>query len=192
MRRGCYTSLPSALGWPVFSSGLRSEIRSRSHLRAANLGVSSGETLRAFGSVIALPQGGGQDCGFFDPQLGTSAASRGFNFGGDASCQFTASTDRANGGDPRVSALGDNGGTTQTRAPQPGSPLLDSIPTTNCTPAASADQRGVSRPQGAGCDVGAVEVRSAAATAAPGSDTSGIPPLALPATPVLARPTSTG
>jgi len=59
----------------------------------------------------------------------------------------------------------DNGGTTQTRLPQPGSPLIDAIPNASCqTGGASGittDQRGLPRP-GAGspaCDIGAVEVQ---------------------------------
>jgi hypothetical protein len=36
-----------------------------------------------------------------------------------------------------------------------GSPVLDAIPAEQC--ALPTDQRGVARPQGAGCDIGAVE-----------------------------------
>ncbi|HEX8105854.1 MAG TPA: choice-of-anchor Q domain-containing protein [Solirubrobacteraceae bacterium] len=57
--------------------------------------------------------------------------------------------------DPLLGALADNGGPTPTRLPQPGSPLLDAATADRCPP---ADQRGVTRPQGTACDVGAVEV----------------------------------
>lgn len=54
--------------------------------------------------------------------------------------------------------LQDNGGPTRTMLPGPVSAAIDAIPRQDCD--ATADQRGVPRPQGAGCDVGAVEVVS--------------------------------
>ena len=56
--------------------------------------------------------------------------------------------------DPRLHALADNGGPTQTMALGSGSGALDAAVEANCP---DADQRGVSRPQGAGCDIGAYE-----------------------------------
>jgi hypothetical protein len=47
-----------------------------------------------------------------------------------------------------------NHGETQTHALLPGSPAIDGAHAIDCTP---VDQRGVLRPQGAGCDIGAVE-----------------------------------
>jgi hypothetical protein len=42
------------------------------------------------------------------------------------------------------------------------SPLLDAVPAASCqadgASAVTTDQRGVTRPQGTGCDIGAVEV----------------------------------
>jgi hypothetical protein len=55
--------------------------------------------------------------------------------------------------DPQLGVLTDNGGPTQTMAPAPGSPAVNGGDTT-CLP---ADQRGVSRPRGANCDLGAYE-----------------------------------
>lgn len=57
--------------------------------------------------------------------------------------------------DPQLALLADNGGRTETRALLPSSPAVDAIPGGSC--AVSVDQRGVSRPQGLGCDVGAYE-----------------------------------
>jgi hypothetical protein len=51
--------------------------------------------------------------------------------------------------------LQDNGGATLTHALVPGSPALDAAPVDANCPA--TDQRGVTRPQGAACDIGAVE-----------------------------------
>ncbi len=57
--------------------------------------------------------------------------------------------------DPRVSTLADNGGPTWTIALLPGSPALNAGNTFTCLP---TDQRGVPRPQGSACDIGAYEV----------------------------------
>jgi CSLREA domain-containing protein len=57
--------------------------------------------------------------------------------------------------DPQLELLADNGGGTKTRALLPSSSAIDAIPTGSCT--ASVDQRGVTRPQGSGCDIGAYE-----------------------------------
>lgn len=51
--------------------------------------------------------------------------------------------------------LATNGGSTQTLALLTGSPATDAVPAVNCP---ATDQRGVSRPQGTGCDIGAFEV----------------------------------
>ncbi len=57
--------------------------------------------------------------------------------------------------DPLLGPLQDNGGPSRTMALLPGSPAIDTGFTSQCTP---KDQRGVTRPQGSGCDVGAFEV----------------------------------
>ena len=87
--------------------------------------------------------------------------SEGYNFSDDDSCDFTDPTDNvADGNDPLLGALANNGGPTQTMLPQPGSPLIDAIqPISECQ--VDVDQRGVSRPQIKGCDTGAVEVLGA-------------------------------
>ena len=64
--------------------------------------------------------------------------------------------------------LQDNGGPTPTHALLPGSPAIGAIPTADCTwdddgdPLTSegpllTDQRGIARPQGSACDIGAFE-----------------------------------
>ncbi|TXK29740.1 hypothetical protein FVQ98_07575 [Ottowia sp. GY511] len=58
------------------------------------------------------------------------------------------------GADPLLGALASNGGTTQTQLPGAGSPALNAVA---CTGVA-LDQRGIARPQGVLCDIGAVEV----------------------------------
>jgi len=59
-------------------------------------------------------------------------------------------------GDPLLGDLQDNGGKTETHALLEGSPAIDAIPPESCV--VTQDQRGVSRPQGAGCDIGAFEI----------------------------------
>jgi hypothetical protein len=57
--------------------------------------------------------------------------------------------------DPLLGALADNGGPTQTRALSSGSPAIDAGNNSACP---AADQRGILRPQGGGCDIGAYEL----------------------------------
>ena len=117
--------------------------------------ISAIDTLTSFGSVVALPQGGGTNCASVN-----ATTSNGFNFSDSSACGFTGTGDRENAGDPALGALADNGGPTQTRLPQAGSPLIDAIPTSSCGFAGvTADQRGLLRPAFAGCDIGAVEIQ---------------------------------
>jgi hypothetical protein len=124
----------------------------------------SAPNVTSFGSVVALPRGGSANCDL----NGTTTTSNGYNFSDDASCGFTAATDKQNAGDPGLGPLANNGGPTQTRLPQTGSPLIDAIPIGSCqadrASGITTDQRGVSRPQGPGCDIGAVEVQQTVPT----------------------------
>ncbi len=61
-------------------------------------------------------------------------------------------------GDPRLGPLSENGGPTESIALRPGSAALEAIPAGDSSCAQSTDQRGVQRPVGRGCDVGAFEV----------------------------------
>jgi predicted outer membrane repeat protein len=58
--------------------------------------------------------------------------------------------------DPLLAPLASNGGFSQTHLPQAGSPAIDAA---SCVPVLAADQRGVVRPQGPACDLGAVEIQ---------------------------------
>ncbi|MDW5598093.1 choice-of-anchor Q domain-containing protein, partial [Conexibacter stalactiti] len=84
------------------------------------------------------------------------------------------------GEDPLLGPLALNGpGGTETLAPGAGSPALDAAPLSGdgaCPPPAT-DQRGVARPQGAACDLGAFEARAASPRLDPGiADFGGISP----------------
>jgi fibronectin-binding autotransporter adhesin len=125
---------------------------------AASVGPTS---LTSFGSVVALPLGGGTDC------HGTTITSHGSNWDDDGTCGFGAGPgDHSNAGDPMLGALANNDAGTLTRLPLTGSGLIDAIPVASCqadgASGITTDQRGVTRPQGAGCDIGAVEVQVAA------------------------------
>jgi hypothetical protein len=90
---------------------------------------------------------------------GTSGiSSSGFNIESAANCGFTQTGDLQKT-DPgfTASSYQNHGGNTQTFVPDAKSPAVDAIPigTSNC---GGSDQRDVSRPQGTGCDIGAVEV----------------------------------
>ena len=152
------TSASQSSGKPV----PRPKVHAQFPTTDANIFTSEGETFRAFGTVIANPilvnlASTAVNCAI------DAGASQGYNYATDTSCDFTASTDhQATTNDPKLGALGANGGPTQTMLPLTGSPLIDGIPDPagGCPafPTITTDQRGVTRPQGPGCDIGAVEV----------------------------------
>jgi hypothetical protein len=78
---------------------------------------------------------------------------QGNNLSSDNSCHFTA-PGSLNNTDPRLGPLDDYGGPTPTMALLGGSPAIDAGLAANCV---ATDQRGVARPFGAGCDIGAFE-----------------------------------
>jgi hypothetical protein len=78
---------------------------------------------------------------------------------GDSSCP--ASFLSAN---PDLGPLQDNGGAAETIAPQAGSPVINAVPASGAGCPAT-DERGVGRPVGAGCDIGAYEVAPPVLTA---------------------------
>ncbi|HEY6042160.1 MAG TPA: choice-of-anchor Q domain-containing protein, partial [Anaerolineae bacterium] len=71
------------------------------------------------------------------------------------SCGFGSVSGSMSNTDPKLAPLGHYGGPTKTMALLKGSPAIDAV-LTGCPPP-SVDQRGVSRPQGAHCDIGAFE-----------------------------------
>jgi hypothetical protein len=147
---------------------------------AANIGV--GDQFTTFGSIIGParigPVGGqvqptGSNCHV------STAVSSGYNFVSDHSCALDGPGDVVDAPAPMLDPLGENGGIGESRVPAMGSPVLDQIPAELCSftpfgyslegeqhlarfaidPLArvAADQRSIARPQGANCDVGAVE-----------------------------------
>ncbi|MGB8474832.1 MAG: MBG domain-containing protein [Candidatus Acidiferrum sp.] len=123
-------------------------------------GISNGGTLTAKNSIVANNPSGGNCAG--------TIISQGYNLSDDATCaaSFTHTGDLNStpaGLDPI--GLKTNGGSTQTIALLSTSPAVDAIPLSPinyCTDASgnavTTDQRGVTRPQGAACDIGAFEL----------------------------------
>jgi len=103
------------------------------------------------GSIIATSTPG-PNCSGAAPH-----ESAGYNLDTGVSCAFAKPTDLT-AASPQLGPLAANGGPTPTRAPAAGSPAIDHGGT-RATGCPAGDQRGVSRPQGPACDIGAVEVR---------------------------------
>ncbi len=98
-------------------------------------------TLTISNSVIA--HSGGGNC-----HLSIPLSVDDTNWFDDTSCNGTDS------GDPLLGSLADNGGPTLTMLPQVGSGLIDAGNDATCE---ETDQRGIPRPEGVTCDIGAVE-----------------------------------
>jgi hypothetical protein len=84
----------------------------------------------------------------------------GYNLEDDAAatCGFSSGNHDLVGSNPDLGTLAGNGGPTQTLALLSGSPAIDVIPATSpLCQSPAADQRGVPRPMGAKCDIGAYE-----------------------------------
>ncbi|MEZ4520854.1 MAG: right-handed parallel beta-helix repeat-containing protein [Thermomicrobiales bacterium] len=100
--------------------------------------------------TIVADQNSGADCD-------GSMTSDDYNLDSDGTCNLTALHDITNG-DPELGPLVDNGGETLTHMPAQSSVAVDS----GGFSCPSVDQRGKPRPAGAGCDIGAVELQTAA------------------------------
>ena len=83
--------------------------------------------------------------------------------GGSNAWSFNLGTDLGGNldADPKLGPLQDDGGTTETMLPGAGSSAIDHGDAATCSaaPVSGEDQRGVARPQGGECDIGAVESR---------------------------------
>lgn len=90
---------------------------------------------------------------------GTGTLNAQYSLSSDSTCSFVGSNNITNTGNPNIGPLANNGGTTQTHALLAGSPAID---TADPGSFPSTDQRGVTRPQGAGPDIGAYEFTAAA------------------------------
>jgi CSLREA domain-containing protein len=120
---------------------------------AGGIQQGSGGTIKLKNSLVATNHGVATNCG-------GSLTSQGHNLIGNADgCTVTgAAGDQIGSGaspiDPHVGPLQDNGGATFTHALLFDSPAIDGASPASC---ANTDQRGITRPQGTGCDIGAYE-----------------------------------
>jgi CSLREA domain-containing protein len=108
----------------------------------ASIAQSSGNTLSIGNSIVAYPAGSA-NCAGTITNLGNNIRS-----GSAGTCNTFLNAD------PLLGPLQDNGGPTETSAPAVGSPAIGGANGATC---ASTDQRGVARPVGGACDIGAVE-----------------------------------
>jgi hypothetical protein len=137
-------------------------------------GISGGGVSLASGSLtLGDTVVAGNTGGLFGPDADAPITSLGHNLVGmiDGSSGWIVSDKTGGTGgntsspgplDPRLLPLGNNGGTTQTRLPLPGSQALDAGDDTICNQTGPGtvnklDQRGVTRPIGSHCDIGATE-----------------------------------
>jgi hypothetical protein len=114
-------------------------------------------SILAFNNEEAIPS----NCATSGSGTITSLPGFGYNIESGTDCGFTTTGDRQ-GTNPDFSseAPQNNGGNTDTLGLEPASPAIDAIPAENPFCAGHTDQRGLARPQGAGCDIGAVEFGS--------------------------------
>jgi hypothetical protein len=97
------------------------------------------------------------------PNCSGAVSSDGHNLlGSDSLCSGFTGTGDLTKQDPLLGPLGDNGGPTFTMALGTGSPAIDGGDDVVCEapPVKGIDQRGIVRPQGTHCDIGAFEAES--------------------------------
>jgi predicted outer membrane repeat protein len=137
----------------------QSTVAGNSSPYGANVLNYTGFSLTLTMSIVAGGQVG-PNCGGMQP-----VTDGGYNIDTGSTCGFSTASHSMSNTQPQLGPLASNGGPTQTMALPAGSPAVDAIPaaTTGCT--GSTDQRGVSRPQGSGCDVGAYELVVTSGTA---------------------------
>lgn len=110
------------------------------------VGGATTDTIIAEQTIFANNIGG--NCGGDESPV----RSNNYNLDSGSSCRLTGPNDLSNT-DPLLGPLADNGGPTLTHALLAGSPAINAGPA-KCSP---LDQRGVIRPQGKACDIGAYE-----------------------------------
>jgi CSLREA domain-containing protein len=112
-----------------------------------SLYVYGGAPVGAINSIFDSPVGGGGEC-----SGGTLSAQSLNDITSDATCGTVTHGAIA---DPQLGTLQNNGGSTDTFLPNASSPAVDAGNDAACP---AIDQRGVIRPQGPHCDIGAVEL----------------------------------
>lgn len=150
------SSITNAAGSPGNGGGLSnrgtaSAVTIINSTFANNTATNYGGNLWAENAVISLQNTlvtGGVPTNCFG-----ALTSQGHNLDSGNTCSFTATGDLVNV-DPLFGPLQNNGGATLTHALLPGSPAINAGDNANCP---ATDQRGVKRPGGPACDIGAYE-----------------------------------
>ncbi len=133
------------------------------HVTMSNNGAPSGRAIATSGALSFRNSLIDGDCNIIESPSVTSAGNN-IESPGD-SCRLTQDSDQVEvtSDELKLGALADNGGPTQTHALEAGenievdaSVAIDAVPSEVCN--VDEDQRGVRRPSGAGCDVGAYEL----------------------------------
>jgi predicted outer membrane repeat protein len=141
-------------GHPVVRANIVSSTLTRNH------GVVAGSVVAVAGGRVSIANSilgesvGSPSCSVLDDERGT-LLSAGANLVDDDSCALRAASDRVVA-NLALGPLSEGTGPTAVRRPFTGSPAVD---TGVCDAALPTDQRGVARPQGSACDIGAVESR---------------------------------
>ncbi|HEY6556138.1 MAG TPA: choice-of-anchor Q domain-containing protein [Polyangiaceae bacterium] len=141
-------------GLPVAGLGAAARALTNVQLRHATIANNSGDStlytpLLSARASVALASSG-RICSFT-----VAGEASDYNRFGDATCSLQGVDNQQDGAGVTLEPLADNGGPVMTHLPA--GALVDAIPPAACT--LPDDARGVTRPQGAGCDVGAVERR---------------------------------
>ncbi len=108
-------------------------------------GIHNSDTAMLKNSIVANNSGG---------NCSGDITSAGHNLDSGTTCGLSATGDLINT-NPFLGPLQNNGGDTESHALLPGSPAIDAADNSACP---ATDQRGVARPQGGVCDIGAYEV----------------------------------
>ncbi|MFL5824295.1 MAG: choice-of-anchor Q domain-containing protein [Solirubrobacteraceae bacterium] len=104
-------------------------------------------------NTLLASNGAGGNCATNSGTVSSQFVDGGHNLSfGDSSCPSSFAN-----GDPRLGGLRGNGGVTQTIAIKAGSAARDRVPATGAH-CPAVDQRGVRRPSGSACDIGAYEL----------------------------------
>jgi uncharacterized repeat protein (TIGR01451 family) len=114
--------------------------------------IEAGQSFTTFlNTILSNPTANGNCSSFYGD---VPFISSGFNIASDTTCHLVQSSDTRST-DPMLGLLAHNGGPTPTQRLLPGSPAIDTGTGAGCP---LTDQRGVPRPQGLACDIGAYEV----------------------------------
>jgi CSLREA domain-containing protein len=153
-----YTNLSSRNGGGVYNSGtltITNSTLSADRAEGQGGGIYSQSGIALLRNTIVANSPSGANC------FGT-IEDGGHNLDSQASCGWSSDDGSLSNAGPLLDAPADNGETTQTMVPLPFSPAIDAGDDDVCraAPVDNRDQRGVLRPVGPHCDIGAVEAPS--------------------------------